>query len=268
MRARHRSFTLLLVLTGLVLAGALITPLALLSGSEALQRTHEAWALKHKLAGDSLIQLLPHLLGNPATRRELDKGRGKRISLRVGDVQIEALLQDDCGKIPLDRLARCTEVDVDQLAGGMGLPALARRERCPSTQCFEDVLAQATDREIFGTVAQPGWIAVATPLPGPVNVRSAAADVLDALLADVDRDLGRKLAEQRRRGTWETLEELLATLELTQAQRSAALRRLAVRSGRYSLLIETRIQSDLRARYVIVHDESPPLVVVDWEVSP
>lgn len=266
MNARRRGFTLLLVLASLTVAAALITPLALLTGSEALHRSSAAWALKHKLASDSVIQLLPNVLSE-RVRNELRDGRGKRLQLTIGDVEVEALLQDDSAKLPLERLAQYGAEAVGPLAATFGLAAVRVVDRAASTQCFEDVLAEISERDLFGSLDDPGWIAAATPIAGPVNVRTASPAVLTALLSDLDRELGRKLAIRRQRG-WNSLEELLVDLELPEQSRRTALQRLSETSVRFSLLIRTRIENDIRTRYVIVHAESPPLVVVDWEVSP
>ncbi len=62
MTNQRRGVLLVLTLAGLVLAAALITPLAMLSGTTAVIETHRADALRHRLAADSLVALLPDLL--------------------------------------------------------------------------------------------------------------------------------------------------------------------------------------------------------------
>lgn len=269
MPARRRAVTLLLVITSLALAAALIAPLALLSGSAALGAAQRAAALQHKLAGDSLLALLPQRLQRSDVRRELAQGVAVRISLHIDDIAVDALLQDDSAKLPSGLLAGAGGNEaIRELSAARGLAPLPVNPTAHATGCLEDAFGSSSDAALYGTPEQPGWVQVLTPLAGPVHVRGASDAVLSALFADVDSRLGSKIAQQRRRSRFETVEELVLPLELPDAQRRVALERLTTSSKRFSLLIRSELEGAVRERYVIVQDEEPPLVVVDWEVAP
>src|SRR5687768_13744708 len=95
MSSSRRGMLLVLVLVSLALAAALITPLAMLSGIEAVAAGRDALALRHRLAAESLVALLPDLLKKERDLEvELDRCNIARLDFEIGQIKIQVLLQD------------------------------------------------------------------------------------------------------------------------------------------------------------------------------
>jgi hypothetical protein len=266
--------TLLLVLTSLALAAALIVPLASMTTVEALTANQEAESLRHRLAADSLIAVLPEWLERDRRiAADLDRDNRAVLHFQLGEINVDAVLQDDSAKLPLTQLydrrgARPASGVLADLSAGLGLPAQRFVERSSAPLCPDDLFVNATDAEVFGSgVTQMGWCTYTTTLGRSVNVHRADPAVLEALLSDVKPDLGRSLVRQRQHD-FKSVEELLAPLELTEIQRRAVQERLTLRTERYSLLIRTQRGDQVRRRYVVISTSEPPDVLIDWEVAP
>ncbi len=285
--AVRRAMMLLLVLMTLMLAVAVITPLATLSGVEAVTTAHHAATLRHRLAAESLIATLPELLQyDRRLKRDLDRFNRADVAIVVGEVRVTALLQDDTAKLPLPLVFETggphrAEQALMSLQVGGALPALelmpvlggANLDDRPSlcwNGCLDDLFTAPTDAALFGTTRTTrAWAQYVTPLGSAVHVDRTNAAVLEALLCDLQPGLGQRLAAAREtRFDQTSIDELLAALELPEKVAREANRRLTRDTQRYSLLIRTEIGNDMHQRYVICTAASRPRVLVDWEVAP
>lgn len=290
MPTRRRALLLLFVLVTLTLGVALLLPLVLLTSVTAVTTLHESDGLRHRLAAESVLALLPELLvTHPEWRRRLDQDNRMRFDLAVGALRVDVLLQDDSAKWPLPLLDDAPgDYDVRgalrRLQTELGLPELtiravagqpAHRGRTPALHpaaragCLEDLFTDPDDARLYGDPDRPRtWCQFVTPLGRHVHVRRADPAVLDAALADLQPGLGRDLAQLRRARRGDTAAALLAQLELGDLVRRAAQDRLTDTPQRYSLLIRTTLGADVRCRYLICEPRRPPAVLVDWEVTP
>jgi hypothetical protein len=280
MARRRRSVILLLVLVSLALTAALVAPLALFSGTAELESGRAAATLRHRLAVDSLVALLPQILaGEPRLGRELDAGNGAPLALSVGDVQVTALLQDDTAKLPLPALAeRGGRPAISRALGTLQAclllppletePAGETSHASAWTGCLEDLFAAPTDRALYGRVGgAAAWTRYITPLGREIQAYRADAAVLEAALADLQPGLGDKLARARSAQAKPDIQALLASLDLPEALRRAAAQRLTIQTTRYSLLVRTELPGDIRQHYLICSADDPPYLLVDWEVA-
>ncbi len=283
----RRGMLLLLVLMTLMLAAAVITPLAALSGVEAVGTAHHAATLRHRLAAESVLAALPRLLrDDQQLQRDLDRHNRAKVTMTVGDVRVTALLQDDTAKLPLPLLfeiggPRCAEQALTVLRDGAALSALellpvlgGANHGGPSslrwTGCLDDLFTAPTDAALFGTTRTThAWAQYVTPLGNAVHVDRADVVVLEALLSDLRPGLGQRVAVAREsQFDRSSIDELLATLELPEKVAREASRRLTCATRRYSLLIRTEIENDVRQRYVICAPPPHLRVLVNWEVAP
>lgn len=284
MRKRRRAITLLLVLTSLALLAALVTPLAALSGLRAVESAHAAAGLRHRLAADSAITLVPQLLRRDGRlQAELDGRNRAAVSFTVGTITVDVLVQDDTAKLPIElirsrRGLAPTRAALTTLAAQQPLPALelhpdldcavgpARWGWCG---CLEDLFAAPQDAALYGRPeSRAVWTHYLTPLGRTVHAFRAAPAVLEAALGDLQPGLGLELARQRERQVRPELPALLATCEVPVPQQRTALERLTTTTERYSLLIRTRLGDDVRQRYVLCTAGAAPRVLLDWEVDP
>lgn len=281
MISRRRALTLLLVLVSLALLAVLVTPLAALSGTTAMEAAHRAADLQHRLATDSAISLLPALLGSdPRHQEALDERNRTTITMAVGDVHVELFVQDDTAKLPLALLApgeirTWLPAALDTLASELALPPLAlqardrRPTRPPWTGCVEDLFTAATDPALYGRTADASrWMHYLSPVGQRVQVFRAAEAVLDATLNDIQARLGDELARRCDAQVEADLAALLAGLELPGAQLRMVAARLTDRTERYSLLVRTEVHGDVRQRFIICTAGATPEVLLDWEVAP
>lgn len=279
----RRGVLLLLVLVSLVLLAALVAPLATLSGVSALESTHRAATLRHRLAADSVLAVLPQLLASDRRlARELERGNRAHLTLELEDLHVEVLLQDDTAKLPLP-LSRAQRGPAPRraalavLAAALPLPPLAAREAdtpaavgdVPWTGCLEDLFDAPTDRALYGTPTEgTAWTQYLTPLGQTVQAYRADPAVLEAALADLQPGLGTRLAQARTRQTQPDVDELLAGAELKDEVHKAARSRLVSATERLSLLVRTQLGSDVRQRYLVCTAGPEPRVLLDWEVAP
>jgi len=273
---------LALVLVSLMLAAALITPLALFSSIEALAANRRAATLRHRLAADSAIAMSSRLLAaDKRLDQALDRNNRASFTLRLEDLSVEVLLQDDTAKLPLPLLLESRETRraadaLAQLQSRAGLPQLTLRSEGESSRngprwsvCADDLFEDPTDAKLFGTAAAGNaWMTYITPVGGAIQVYRAPIEVLAAALADLQSRLGERIAQVRDPRDKGGVAALLAKFELPQPIARQAARRLTTQTERYSLLIRTQLGRDVRQRYVICTAGDPPIVVVDWEVAP
>lgn len=276
---RRRAVLLLLVLVSLALTAALVTPLATLSGLAVLETADRAAALRHRLAANSLVAVLPRLMAAEAgLRRDLDRANRALVAFDLADLHVVALIQDDTAKLPLPLVAGQSEARrlaaaLTHLQAELVLPPLALAASGPTearwTGCPEDLFGAPTDGALYGT-PQTGaaWMHYLAPLGEVVHAHRAAPAVLEAALRDVRPGLGTHIACRRAAQTRPDLNELLEGVELTAGQRREAQRRLTLATQRYSLIVRTDLGGDVRQRYVVCTAGVAPSVLLDWEVAP
>lgn len=275
MTNQRRGVLLVLTLAGLALAAALITPLAMLSGTTAVIETHQADALRHRLATDSLVALLPDLLAADARlRRDLDRPNRATVAFDLDGVRIDVLIQDDTAKLPLRTLSESDEPHalrdaLTALRASIGLTSSRLQSAVSWSGCFDGLFELPDDRWLFGDdETSTAWAAYLTPLGRRVHLRRAEAAVLEAALRDLRPGLGRKLAKLRDQRPDAGLDELIRDIEAPQDVAKAMRARLTSTTERYSLLVRTRIGRDVRRRFLICDAGDPPGVLLDWEVAP
>jgi hypothetical protein len=223
------------------------------------------------------VAVLPELLERDARiGRELDRANRARLTIAIGGLRIEVLLQDDTAKLPLPLVyesvgtKRIPET-MRALEAGTHPPALHARlaSELRWAGCLDDLFADATDDKLFGTPNGPTvWAHYLTPLGRVVHAYRAAPAVLEAALTDLQAGLGQRLAQRRNAQENRDVDELLASIELPEPLRRACRRRLTSETRRYSLLIRTALAGDVRQRFVICTANEPPQVLVNWEIAP
>ena len=283
----RRGAMLVLVLASLALAAALIAPLATLSGIEAVEGGYHAATLRHRLAAESVLVVLPELLAQDSrVQRELDRTNRYYLTLALGDLHVDVLIQDDSAKLPMELFERTRHPEarrsaLQTLQAAAGLPALdlaeaphageGRRaaDSLPWTGCLDDLFACPSDAVLFGTPRSPRtWTHCLTPAGHTVHAWRADAAVLEAALQDLSPGLGTQLVHRRAGRAKPDLDELLGALELPGDVRREVAARLTVRTERYSLLVRTRLGRDVRQRYLICDAADSTNVLVNWEVAP
>lgn len=283
---RRRAVVLLLVLVSLTLAVALITPLVAISGTMALETGHQERTLRHRLAAESVVALLPQLLEQDRRLRlDLERTNRAQVEFALGEVHSTALIQDDTAKLPILLLDKVGQLrsSLERLQVEMGLPGALQAGSPPLepdaphdgaailrwSGCLDDLFAGPRDADLFGTPTSVAtWAQFVSPLGQRVHVFHAQPAVLAAALDSLESGLGRELARRREQYKEEDLGELLASLELTDQVHQEAARRLTTRCERYSLLIRTSLHGDVRQRYIICSAAVPPQVLLNWEVAP
>ena len=279
----------MLVRMSLTIAAALVTPLALLRGVEAGEGGPRSATLRHRLAAESTVAVLPELLAaDPRLQIQLERYNSAQVRFVLADLHVEVLIQDDTAKLPVALLgyARRPEAlpnGLRTLQAAAGLPPLSLNYTRPSqisrgqeptaalawSGCLDDLFADPSDSALFGTPrAARAWTHYLTPLGRRVHAYRAAPAVLEAALQDLAPGLGTQLAHQRGSQSKPDLGELLEALELPEPVRREAAGRLTTRSQRFSLLIRTRLGPDVRQRYVVCDAADPPRVLINWEVAP
>lgn len=275
MTRSRRGVMLVLTLAGLALAAALITPLATLSGTTAVIESYAADTLRHRLAAESVVALLPELLArDPRLSKGLDRRNRARIAFDLAGVRVDVLIQDDTAKLPLRALSETDEPHalanaLSTLQSRLGLLSSRPRRMISWSGCLDDLFEHPTDRGLFGAgESSSAWAHYLSPLGRRVHLQRAEAAVLEAALLDLRPGLGRQLAEIRRRKPEADPSELLRTIEMPRDMAKKVSKRLTTRTQRYSLLVRTRIGADVRRRYLICDAADPPGVLLDWEVAP
>src|SRR5262245_55845902 len=105
MSKSRRSIVLVAVLLVLTLVAVLVAPLAAVSATASIEAADRARALRHRLAGDSVISALPALLEQDRRlSRDLDRENRAVIAVMVGETQVTAAIQDDGAKLSLPLL--------------------------------------------------------------------------------------------------------------------------------------------------------------------
>lgn len=285
MNRRRRGIVLLLVLVSLAIAAALITPLALLSGVGSLAADRQADTLRHRLAAESIIAMLPELLSaDRDINADLDRDNQSHLSFDVGAIHVDALLQDDSAKLPVSILFASKRINqwrdaLSVLSARCELPALEFRnlpsqgvEVNPSgllcTGCLDDLFEAPADAALFGQAGQAAvWSRYLAPIGQTVNLYRADPAVLEACCFDIQPGLGTRLADARHGQAKPDPADLIARLELPEPQARALTQRLNNRTERFSVLIRTRIASETRQRYVVCTADTPPAILANWEVA-
>ena len=277
---RRRGITLLLVLVSLVLLVALVAPLATYSGTVALESAHHTATLRHRLAVDSLVAVWPQLLAQDAQiKRQLGKHNRALVTLDLGGLRVEALVQDDTAKLPVPLLL--DQEHQDALAGGLTvlqarlpLPSLGDCLRSTAEDwqwggCLDDLFEEPTDGGLYGRLESATvWAQFTSPVGRVIHAYRAHPAVLEAALCDLRPGLGLELARRREMQSRRDLDALLGELELEDTTLSAARSRLTTTTKRYSLLVRTRLGHDVRQRYLLCTADRSPRVLLDWEVAP
>jgi len=286
MSSARRAVMLVLVLVSLALAAALISPLATLSGVQAVESAYVSATPRHRLAADSVIALLPALLADSRRQQQLERTNRTHVAFDLADLHIDALLQDDTAKLPVGlwghQRQRATALPdaLHSLQGLLALPPLRLRlvetepgGQAPATRhwtgCLDDLFENPTDEALFGTPhSASAWAQHVTPVGTGVHAYRADGAVLEAALQDLAPALGTQLARRRAGQVKPDLAELLGKLEVSEQVRRAVAERLTVRSDRFSLLVRTQLGPDVRQRYVVCDTAEPPNVLINWEVAP
>ena len=271
---RRRAALMVVVLLTLALAAAIAAPLGRIGLTEAVSAGATADALRHRLAMESVVTLLPHWIrDDQRIRDDLDRYNQATLQFVVGGVAVQVLLQDDSAKLPVAALVRSrNEIWLDaalaRLQTGSSRAPL-RRVATPThgLACLDDLFLAATDDDLFGKTTQsPGWSGVLTPLGETINLGRAAPDVVAAALSDLDPRVAEQVFKAWRRSDRTDLTPILATVSGPTAERLA--RRFAIGTTRYSLLVRTTLRDDVRRRYWVCTADEAPVVLVDWEVAP
>ena len=283
---RRRGLMLLLVLMTLALAAALITPLATLSGIEAVTANYQADTLVHDFAIESLIAVLPEWLEHDRRLNpELERDNRTELALQVGRVQVVAVLSDDSAKLPLPLLLETAGPDgaltaLAYLRDAAGLPALDLQSPAPNasendsgrlrwTGCFEDLFSNPRDAAVYGAAdTNPCWSEWISPFGNAVRYDRATPEVLEALLRDVRPGLGTKLSHEITHRRSASLTDLLADFELTDQVFREVSRRLTTTTQRYSLTVRTTLGRDTRQHYLICSAAPECRILLNWEVAP
>lgn len=268
-----RGILLVLVMVSLALAAALIAPLALLTGTHALAATQRDDALIHRLAGDSLVAVLPEWLATSSPiRKQLDQENRALLHIQVGTVQVDAILQDDTAKLPLPALFDRRRPERLQSAlqrlAGLIAPQLTMARTIPNAGSLDELFESSDEKTLFGDLETVGVADFVTTLGNRGFLNRATEEVLEALFQDLKPGLGGELSRLRRLHAKDTPAELLVRVEIPESVRREALPRLAEKTERYSLRIRTSSPGDIRWRYVICSATEPALILLDWEIAP
>lgn len=264
----RRGLALGLTLACLALLAALITPLALLSGVTALEANYAADGLPHRIAGDSLVGVLPQLVRDGRVQAALDRENRWLFETVVGATHVQVLVQDDSAKLPLQALwdgadPRLLTAALQRLAPP-GLEPLGLRAHAPTAApwsgCLEELFEDADDAGLYGRPSGDAWTRHVTPIGRRINVQRATAATCAALFDEIQPGLATRFTE--RNGEAPDLHDLRAP------DRERALALITNRPERYSLLIRTTLNGQSRQRYVIIDAGSAPQVLLDWEVAP
>ncbi len=267
MRSR-RGLALGLTLACLALLAALITPLALLSGVAALEANYAADALPHRIAGDSMVLVVPQLIKDERVQAALDRDNRWLFETDVGATHVQMLVQDDSAKLPLQavwdgRDPRLLAAALRRL-GPVGLAPPRLRAHPPTAApwsgCLEELFEDAGDEELYGRPDDDAWTRHITPIGQRLHTRRATPATVAAVFDEIQPGLAAQFAGAGREGP--DLEHIAAPI------RERALALVTSRPERYSLLIRTTLNGQTRQRYVIIDAGSPPRVLLDWEVAP
>lgn len=268
-----RGILLVLVLVSLALTGAILTPLALLTGNYAVKEARSDEGLIHHLAGDSLVAVLPEWLEkSPDLRKQLERDNRALLHLQIGPVEVDAVLQDDTAKLPVAILMDRRNPERLRLAleriARFAAPNLRIASVIQSTGSLDELFEAAGDTVLFGDLQTVGISEWVSPMGNRIYLERARDVAVEAVLQDVKPGLGLELARLRRLHANESPAELVSRLELPEADRRAVTARLAEKTERYSLRMRTRSRSDVRWRYLICSTSEPAQILLDWEIAP
>jgi hypothetical protein len=264
---------LVLVLVTLALVATLAAGLARTSGTEALLAARRANSLRHRLAAESALAMLPVLLAEDRQLLDrLDRSNLALFAFETGDLLVDVELQDDSAKLPLRLMNHLGSThlvtSLQHLASSVSLPQATPRFEVRAIGCLEDILTATGDDELFPRDGTTAWASFVSVVGQTININRAHPAVLEAGLLDLDPDLGKRICRERKSGVEASVSESLAKLELDGRVAAEATRRLSDRTQHYSLLVRSRLQHDVRRRYLICSAGDPPAVVVDWEIAP
>jgi len=162
--SRHRrSFTLLLALFLLTLLAASGSGLAMLTAVENLRSNWAAHDLDHRLAAESLLNLLPTLLERQSHSGQRDRQEGSRrgVELTFGHLHVSAEVTDESEKAYIDPKSDFSEVraKLRSIARANSLNAEAIREhdryattndeRDPGLVWFDQILVTTSVEDVF-----------------------------------------------------------------------------------------------------------------------
>ncbi len=265
---------LALVLATLALSITLVAPLAMRSGTSAIEASCEAELLRHELVVDSVVMVLPSLLTKDRDLlSRLDRMNAAEVRLEVGKARVKVLIQDDSAKLPLAALHRPDRraaEPLNRLLATLGHEIRARStdatalKRCLHSGCLEDCLDRPTDQAVY--FAENAIARLVTPLPGRINFKRASLPALIAALDDAEPGLAQQVINFRSRA--DTIAELHDQLDLSEqaAKRISAL--LTHETTRYSMLIETAVGNRSNWTYLLCTNDEPATVLARWQVRP
>lgn len=278
MQNKRRAILLLITLVTLALSAALALPLLTFSGRSAVRVHDESFDVQHALIVESMVALLPELLG--ADRRIEEVLDRVNLAIReyvIGDIAVRLEIQDDSAKLP----PMMVQTSVGQPAQPhplaivtslAHLPPLEPRDRAVAhaPTCLDDLFAAPTDTALFGDEMQrDSWCRYVTAIPGTISARRADAAVLEAVFADLAPGLGTRIhGAVRASSSDNSIRSVLEQLELPPAAAQRAQSLLGNESRTYSLLIRSASSSETRRSYVLCSRSNPPLVLANWEVAP
>jgi len=271
-----RGVTLLVTVLLLVLLITVVAELAMLTSVDSIRVWGRANTLRHRLAVDSVLQLVRARLASGDHRLQDDLDRLGRVTLEttLGRCRVRCAVGDDAAKLDVAAFdqrsqRRLLTRKLTALARVYDLPRARVKLRplgvTPEDdqrryrwfdQLFADpppaaFLRVASDGD--GILASaPVWSDVLTLFgSGRIDVRRVAPEVLEVALADIERGLAQSILSARHQAepSQNFLPEAVARLDASVRHRVAE--RLAFDLHRYALTIETAIGGDRRCWYVV-----------------
>lgn len=276
---KRRSIVLVVVLVSLALCAALIAPLALQTGVRAAIVADDVNGLRHDLAVDSVVAVLPQMLeSNRDWQRELDRSNQVRFTVPIGEVEVAVLLQDDTAKLPLasyfeEQRLNDLQLAMNAVVANSALPRLRLRTLDAKVfrwaRCVEDLFDNPTDADLYGRLDQrTGWMSSISPIGRAAHIVRSSDVVIETIGNEIRPDLGRKLLTLRKSTGPDLLDRINTELELTDVQRRSLFQRITLQTERYSLLVRTTLEEDSRQHFLIIDANDPPSIIGKWEIAP
>ncbi len=273
-QSKRRAAMLALVLATLALSITLVAPLAMRTGTTAIEASRDAGLCRHELAVDSVVLVLPNLLAKDRDlKSRLDRMNAAELRLEIGQVRVNVVIQDDSAKLPLAALRRPDKgpaEPLNRLLANLGHEIRARSanatalHRYLQTGCLEDCLDRPSDRQVY--TAENAFAKFVTPLTGRINFKRASLPALVAALDDAEPGLAQQVINVRSRA--DSVAELHDQLDLTEPAANRISTLLTHETTRYSLLIETTVGDRSNWSYLICTNEDPATVLARWQVHP
>ena len=265
---RRRGFALIITLMLVVLLATTMAQLATVTSVESIRIERRVNTLTHELAADSALRVAAQRLRNgSAVVSDIDRLGSHVFTMKLGRCRVRCRIADDGAKFdvrafdqdstafPLRRKLEALGRRFALTETRIRLKPLAADSRPPSQRYvwFDQLFESPDPGALFcWTPDEPyvAWSDVVTCFgTGRVDVRRASRQVLDVLLGDLDRSLGRKISTIRKRHGGVDLQDILQAVDADVRQKVSA--RIAHGLERYALTIETAVRADLRQWYVV-----------------